>query len=168
MAVVVAATSVLGTTASNAAPPSNDKGGTVVIGGRTIPKSAVSTVTGSYVVPPGGAPVGVGAPAAPGTVTPMYTEGSSYAWSQEVAQFFYKGYGRAGGNVSTGNSRIVRVCIWFTRGTSKSPTKCSDAIFSGGRYSPGPEVQVAFSDTLNPYAGQTKFNYRFSRIDPNF
>jgi hypothetical protein len=85
-----------------------------------------------------------------------------------VAQFFYKGYGRAGGNISTGNLRIVRVCIWFSRGTTKSATKCSDATFSGGRYSPGPETQVAFNDTLHPTAPQTQFNYTFSRIDPNF
>lgn len=156
------------TTASAATPSPDDTGGTVVIGGRTLgPAQGLSVVEETYVETPGTTPVGFNPPAPAGTVTPMWVSGSSYAYSVEHLELFYTGYGRAGGNVVNGQ-RIVRVCFWWTRaGATSSNTYCADAAYSGGHYSPGPEVMGSYDDSLNPNAPTTYFHVAVTRIDPN-
>ena len=92
--------------------------------------------------------------------------GTSYAYSSESFQFFYTGKAKAAGNVYQ-NLRIVQVCIWYSRGSSKvSATACSIASSNTGAWLPGSEVSVSVTDTLNPFAPQTIFNIQTTRISP--
>jgi len=166
-------TLVASATTSNAAtssptPPVGDFGsGTIVVGGQVLgPEQGLEVVEETYVETPGPAAVGFNPPAPKGTVSPMWVEGSSYAYSVEHFQLFYTGYGRAGGNISNGK-RIVRVCFWWTQGTRNSGQYCSDAAFSGGYYSPGAEAMGSFDDSLDTYAPTTYFHMTAYRIDPS-
>jgi hypothetical protein len=140
--------------------------GTVVIGGRTLgPAQGLAIHEEFYEETPGAGAVGLNPPAPAGTITPMWVSGSSYAYSQEILWMTYKGYGRAGGNV-VNNERIVRVCFYWTQASRTSTTYCADAAFSGGRYTPGPEVIGFFEDTLDPTAVKTYFHVAKTAIDP--
>jgi hypothetical protein len=92
--------------------------------------------------------------------------GSSYAYSNEVLQFFYTGRAKAAGNVYQ-NLRIVQVCIWYSRGSvAVSSTVCSFASSDTGTWLPGPEVSVSATDSLDSYAPHTIFNIQTGRINP--
>lgn len=141
---------------------------TVVVSGHTLgPKDGLKVDYASFEIVPGGGTVGATYPttAAPGTVVPMTVWGSSYAYSREILQLGYVGYGKAAANVYNGQ-RIVEVCFWWTRsGVSLTPKTCSDANFNGG-WVQGPEKTYSVSDTLNPVAPPTYFNISTVRIDP--
>ncbi|MCI1642865.1 MAG: hypothetical protein LKI38_10145 [Actinomyces sp.] len=165
---VSATTSAAAAPTTPSDPPSTDEGPTIIVGGQTLgPEQGLTIEEETYLETPGSDPVGYNPPAQAGTVTPMWVEGPSFAYSTESAtEIEYVGRGRAGGNISNGK-RIVRVCFWWTQDQRRSLTYCGDAAFDG-RYSPGPEFVGSFRDTLNPVAPKTYFHVQVSRIDPNF
>jgi hypothetical protein len=141
---------------------------TVVVGGHVLgAKDGVQVVTESYEITPGSGTVGATYPTTPpaGGITPMWVEGTSFAYSTELNYVDYRGNGKAGANVSNGK-RIVEVCFWWTRTDGyRSSTTCSDANFNGG-WVPGPEVIGWGKDTLDSYAPPTIFHISTVRIDP--
>lgn len=103
---------------------------------------------------------------APGQVVPMTAWGTSFAYSYEILQTGYVGYGKAAANVYSGK-RIVEVCFWWTRsGGAVSPMTCSDANFNGG-WVQGPEKTYTVYDSLGWNDPHTIFNYQTVRIDPS-
>jgi len=100
-------------------------------------------------------------------ISPMATWGSSYALSTEEWQWWYHGRAKAAGNIYSGK-RIVQVCIWYTRGQAViSPRVCSNADDNYYCWAPGPEVTTECTDTIDPFAPPTVFNFTVARIDPN-
>lgn len=165
VAVLVSGSSAAASAASPDGPDS--KGPTIVVGGQMLgPEQGLTITEETYLEAPGGDPVGYNPPAPAGTVSPMWVEGSSFAYSTEVLKYEYVRRGRAGGNISNGQ-RIVRVCFWWTQDQRKSQTYCGDAAYSDGRYTPGAEFVGGFTDTVNPNAPSTYFHVQVSRIDPN-
>jgi len=93
---------------------------------------------------------------------------SSYAVSTEYMQYMYHGVGLAAGDVC-GSQRTVAVCFWWERGGAPVNTEtCSYAIpgYWGGDWMAGPIMHAWVTDSLNPWAPKTIFNYRFTRIHP--
>lgn len=174
-AVTVALASTMSTPAgATASParaddtPSNIETQTAVIDGHEFgPKDGLEVDTESFIVTSGGGPVGKTYGNTSNGISPMATWGSSYAYSTEIWQFFYKGQGRAAGNVY-GGKRIVKVCFWWTRGGKKvSGTKCSSAKSTGHGWGTGPEAVGTFNDTLGSHDPKTKFHIKTTRINPN-
>ena len=93
--------------------------------------------------------------------------GSSYAVSQEYALVYYRGVAKAAGNVYQ-TSRIIEVCIWYTRnGSAISSKVCSDAYNIGGVWRSGAEVSTTTWDVIDWNAPKTIFNISTVRIPPN-
>jgi|GEM_PF-3115927 len=94
---------------------------------------------------------------------------SSYAVSTEYMQYMYHGVGLAAGDVCDG-LRTVAVCFWWERGgVSVNTETCSYATpggYWGGDWIQGPVMHAWITDSLNPWAPKTIFNYRFTRISP--
>lgn len=101
---------------------------------------------------------------ASGSVSPMTTWGTSYAYSVEAgSQVFYKGYAKAAGNVYEGE-RIAKVCMWYTQGSRTSSQVCASAKFVSGSWQASSEVETSFRDTLDSDAPQTVFHYKTYRV----
>lgn len=102
-----------------------------------------------------------------GVVSPMATWGESYAISWEDWQWWYHGKAKAAANVYSGK-RIIQVCIWYTRGGAVISAKvCSNATNSNGYWVAGPEKRTECTDTLDPFAPPTVFNFTTARINPD-
>lgn len=108
-----------------------------------------------------------------GTVSVVWSDrlrsvwGSSYAKSTEYVELYYRGVAKAAGNVYQ-TSRIIEVCIWYTRnGSAISSKVCSDAYNSGGVWRSGVEVSTTTWDVINWNAPKTNFNISTVRIPPN-
>jgi hypothetical protein len=144
-----------------------ETGGTVTVGDRVFgPEDGVEVTTESFEVEPGGDAVGrwYETPTDPAA---RANWGASYAYTNEIAQLLYRGYGYAAANVFE-SKRIVGVCFWWTRGGSRlSPDTCSNAWSTGSAWRPGLEVGRDQWDTLDPNAPPTVFNIRTTRISPN-
>lgn len=156
----------LGVPMANAADSGSADPESIVINGRTYgPEDGLEVVTETFEVTPGDSPTGATYGAAPGGISTQAVWGSSYAFSKEVLLYDYLGYAKAGGNVID-NKRIVRVCFWWTQAARTSATTCANATFSGGRYSPGPEVTGYFRDSNGLNDPKSIFHIQTSRIDP--
>jgi hypothetical protein len=146
-----------------------ETGETVVINGREFgPEDGLVITEESFELKPGGESVGQWFPStpAPGEIGPMANWGASYAYTNEIAQLLYRGYGHAAGNVYSG-LRIIGVCFWWTRGGARlSPDTCSNAWSTGSSWNPGLHVGRDQWDTLDPNAPPTVFNIRTTRIQP--
>ena len=93
--------------------------------------------------------------------------GSSYANSTEYFLLYYRGVAKAAGNVYQ-TSRIIKVCVWYTRNGSLISSKvCSDAYNSGGVWHSGQEVSTTTWDVIDWNAPKTVFNISTVRIPPN-
>lgn len=147
-------------------------GEVVVYGGELdLPAGTETTTTvESFEIDPDtGALVGMNYPTdiPPGTITPMASWGSSYAYAEEYAYVTYRGVGKAAANVYSGQ-RIITVCFWWARGGSAvTGTTCSNASSATGAWRAGPEVVGWATDSLDSNAPKTIFNIQTTRINPN-
>ena len=162
-AIVAASFMMIGLGATSAVAAEPDTPDSVVVNGTTYgPEDGVEVTLESFMLTPGGEPVGIelGSP---------YTRdvwGSSYAISTEIAYAWYNGTAKAAANVYAGQ-RIIQVCIWYSQpGRADSPTVCSSASSNGVSWTPGSEVSVGFADNLSDNWPPSVFNIRTTRIDP--
>ena len=64
-------------------------------------------------------------------------------------------------------TRIIQVCMWYTRGGAKvSDTVCSNAASTGGSWLSGPVKTMSVWDSLDPNAPHTIFNFSKVGINP--
>lgn len=141
---------------------------TVIINGIEYgPEDGLEVDTQQIELQPGEGPVGVFYGESGEDIMPLATWGSSYAISSEYLEIYYRGKAKAAGNVYDGK-RIVKVCIWYTRGGEmKSDQKCSSAAQMGtGLWAPGAEVITTTWDSINPVAPKTIFQIQTTRINP--
>lgn len=80
----------------------------------------------------------------------------AYAISTEWwSQLGYDGKAKADANIWSG-TRIIQVCMWYTRGGAKvSDTVCSNAASTGGSWLSGPVKTMSVWDSLDPNAPHT-------------
>jgi hypothetical protein len=143
---------------------------TVVIDGREYGREdGLEIDTLQFVIEPGAGPVGVvfdGNSNRPGSITPQFTWGASYAISEEFVQLHYEGKAKAAANIYAGK-RIIQVCIWYERdGEQKGAKVCSNATTSGTVWLPGPEKKTDCWDSPWPWDPPTTFWASTVRIAP--
>jgi len=90
----------------------------------------------------------------------VYENGPNKVTNTERYQYKYDGYGQCQGSYRVGNYRYYKVYIRYSGGASGdtgrlySPESIDDTIA---------KVSYTYTDTLNPVAPKTKFNYGFSK-----
>lgn len=94
-----------------------------------------------------------------------WTRGTSYVQNEEIGYLHYRGRALANGNVFQGK-RVIQASITYKRGGEVLKKAVSNATFQGNRWVSGGLKTITVTDSLNPFASETKVYYNFVTIDP--